>query len=152
EIARVAHADRHVPAVAQPRLQRRELVDRHRRPGRDGGAERRGLIERLTGRGVALRRALVEQRQPVLDRAGVELLGLALLRLFALPLLGELLGFLALLLLGELLGLLALLLLVALDRLGDLVGLRLCLLGLGLRLGLGLLRLRLGLDLGLLRL
>src|SRR6185437_11222432 len=126
---------------------------RHRRAG--PGAEVGVRIQRRAGRGVALRRALVEQREPALDRRRVELLLLALLGLELLPLLFLLLRLrllfrFLLLLRFFLLGFLFLLRLVALERLGDRIGLRWR--GLRLwrrRLGLRLLRrLRLGLGLG----
>src|SRR5262249_33505126 len=117
------------------------------------GAERGGRIELAAGRGLTLRGALVDQRgEAAFDRVELLLLlVLAPLRLLALP------GFFLFLCLGELSRLLFLLFLLflgelfcllALERLRDLVDLRLDLLGLGLRL-LGLRLLGLGFGLGL---
>src|SRR5262249_14637786 len=115
EVTRILHADRHVPAVAQTRLQGRELT--HREGRRAGGrrAERCDLVEARAGRGLALRRAPVDEREAVLDRRRAELL------LLALPGLLALLRLFPLLRLGGLLGFLFLLRLLALERLGDLI-------------------------------
>src|ERR1700722_10421397 len=124
EVARIAHPDRYIPAFSETRAQRVELVRRQRHRRARLGAERGVLIECQAGRSVALRCALVQQREPALDRRGVELLLLALLGLERLLRLFLLLRLLALLRLLLLLGFLLLLRLVALERLGDRVGLR----------------------------
>src|SRR4030081_1390576 len=113
EVARITHADRHVPAIAQARAPRGALVQRGRHGGTGGGPGRGGVVERGAERGLALRRALVEQGEAALDLGRVVFLLLALPGFLAFP------GLLPLLRLLELLGFLFSLRLLALERLRD---------------------------------
>src|SRR5215208_3477544 len=125
EILRVGGTGRQRRALRQASAQGIELVLRQPRRGAGAGAQRSGRIERVAGGGLTLRRALVEERQPLLDLLGIKL-GLRLRRLL---LRDRNLG-LFLLWLGLLYG-------VLLERLGDRVGR-------WLRLLFRLVRLRLG--------
>src|SRR6185369_7938431 len=90
-----------------------KLIHRQRHRGGAGSAERRRVVERRAERGLALRRALVEQGEAALDLGRVVFLLLALPGFLALPGLFPLLRFF------ELLGFLFFLGLLALERFRD---------------------------------